>query len=57
MRRASCFHCGSKRRKLYRAALSSKGMLWRVLVCREHRECPDCEWAADWAQPWKEVRP
>ncbi|KKK70251.1 hypothetical protein LCGC14_2925900, partial [marine sediment metagenome] len=28
MRRASCFHCGSKRRKLYRAALSSKGVLW-----------------------------
>ena len=53
MRRATCFHCGSKRRKLYRAALNSKGILWRVLVCREHRECPDCDWAADWAQPWK----
>lgn len=58
MRQARCFHCGSKRRRLYRASLGGKsGIPWRVLVCREHRECPDCDWMPDWAQPWKEAQP
>lgn len=41
--KSRCFHCGSKRRRLYTASIVHRGIPWRVVVCRQCASCPICD--------------